>query len=687
MSPQPTATSPSRLDYEVLQYMQELQQRLRDVGTQLDIMRPLATKIMDRMGAGDGLIGPPPGLAAKALSNVRLSVVTSNFDLQKSLNATGLRWTGEDSHNEPSAIPKISVSDDKRLPTGLRRGNSSSGSRQDMAARRASHTASVCLAESPNDLFAAEMKQEESGDAVKAVFRRMMNINRGPRPTSWAPALFQKSSEQVQEISKPEVVIEDESAESDNPVAVKCEQPETGELKNDDSESDWSMDMINKSQVLGSRRSSFTGSFRSRVKSSSLSRVVGPPGASSKRLTHLSEVVTATSSKEGGQKLDSDDDRAGEKVVEEDDDDKRIAVQCSYSSMGNSKESLSVTKLSKPMQHLATETPKPLNTSRTGQPPPKQSAVSFDAETPTNSGLPRKTTVQRAVTIARRNTIVGKYHNNASSASLDVEAEKKHLESYKFSDLGFHPASAFSVYWDFFMSLIYIAIIWLVPMLIAFDSNITFATHIRVTVAITVLYAADILVDLHTIRLEAIPKGAQNTFFLRDWRKLYFRSWKPVFNVLQVLPFDLIPFDNSRHMILLRFLRLSKLVEIMTRSPAYAWIRKYLEKSLGIGQAFSSIFNLTFFLGAYLHFQSCIIVLMSKMSEFPNPIVLAGTVFDQYTWSLFQAVGNTFPLTYRPTTVSEQWVTLLFVICGAAMYASIVGLISSFAMGMDAPGK
>jgi hypothetical protein len=35
----------------------------------------------------------------------------------------------------------------------------------------------------------------------------------------------------------------------------------------------------------------------------------------------------------------------------------------------------------------------------------------------------------------------------------------------------------------------------------------------------------------------------------------------------------------------------------------------------------------------------------------------------------------------------EQWAVIVFVICGAAMYASIVGIISSFALGLDVAGK
>ncbi|KAJ3402078.1 anaphase-promoting complex subunit Hcn1, partial [Chytridiales sp. JEL 0842] len=135
---------------------------------------------------------------------------------------------------------------------------------------------------------------------------------------------------------------------------------------------------------------------------------------------------------------------------------------------------------------------------------------------------------------------------------------------------------------------------------------------------------------------------------------------------------------------------LPQLVKVMLRSPIHAHIKKSLEKSLGIGQAFSGIFVLLFVLCAYLHIQSCIIVILATFFDVGGSWMAnhkSASIFAKYTWSLFQAVGNTFPLTYKPDTTEEQWAVIVFVVSGAALYACIVGSISSFAMGLDAAGK
>ncbi|KAJ3228234.1 Potassium voltage-gated channel sub H member 7 [Clydaea vesicula] len=68
--------------------------------------------------------------------------------------------------------------------------------------------------------------------------------------------------------------------------------------------------------------------------------------------------------------------------------------------------------------------------------------------------------------------------------------------------------------------------------------------------------------------------------------------------------------------------------------------------------------------------------------------ILAKSVGAQYTWSVFAAISNTFPVTgYRPTDSYEQWVTIVLVLIGATLYATLVGTISSFSFGLDSSGR
>ncbi|ORY49941.1 camp-binding domain-like protein [Rhizoclosmatium globosum] len=54
---------------------------------------------------------------------------------------------------------------------------------------------------------------------------------------------------------------------------------------------------------------------------------------------------------------------------------------------------------------------------------------------------------------------------------------------------------------------------------------------------------------------------------------------------------------------------------------------------------------------------------------------------------LTQAVGNTFQMTFKPETLAEQATTLLFIVCGAILYALLVGLLSSAAVAYDSSGR
>jgi hypothetical protein len=184
-----------------------------------------------------------------------------------------------------------------------------------------------------------------------------------------------------------------------------------------------------------------------------------------------------------------------------------------------------------------------------------------------------------------------------------------------------------------------------VPLFLAFDS--AFSHQLTITIMTTIVFMMDTWVDIHTIRPEQLPQGTGKNLNLRQWKLKYLSSWQPYVDFVIALPLDLLPLYNAQYFLLIRLLRLPKLGQIMSRSPIYVWIRQGLEKALGIGQAFSSIFALMFLLSAYLHFQSCILIMLAKAFGYTNPILFGTTNFEQYTWSLFQAVGNTFPLTYR----------------------------------------
>ncbi|KAI9338772.1 cyclic nucleotide-binding-like protein [Obelidium mucronatum] len=91
-----------------------------------------------------------------------------------------------------------------------------------------------------------------------------------------------------------------------------------------------------------------------------------------------------------------------------------------------------------------------------------------------------------------------------------------------------------------------------------------------------------------------------------------------------------------------------------------------------------------------MHVQACVIFLAGRLFEFSNHEIEPykdATIFDQYMWSLYMSATNIFPLGYHPVNSLEQFITVVFVVCGAALYACIVGAISSVAIGFDASGR
>ncbi|KAJ3332334.1 hypothetical protein HDU76_000563 [Blyttiomyces sp. JEL0837] len=272
----------------------------------------------------------------------------------------------------------------------------------------------------------------------------------------------------------------------------------------------------------------------------------------------------------------------------------------------------------------------------------------------------------------------------ASTVSLDQMNDKS--GEWRYLEKGIHPRSAFSMRWDFIMSVVYIGSFWFIPIMLAFEVR---GGQIAITVILTILYTIDSCVEFMTFRYDHSCMKNLSSPNLAIWHSYYLRNHAFI-DLITSIPFDLLPIPSGQDLLLIRVLRTSRLPAIMMRSPVYRALRTSLEVWLGIGQAFSGIFALIFALAAFLHFQACMLFFVGRSENFSNPII-ADTVhssrWEKYTWALFQAVGNTFPMVYKPSTMPEQWLTITFIIVGAALYATIVGTLSSFAMGMDASGK
>ncbi|KAJ3236577.1 hypothetical protein HDU78_004520 [Chytriomyces hyalinus] len=312
-----------------------------------------------------------------------------------------------------------------------------------------------------------------------------------------------------------------------------------------------------------------------------------------------------------------------------------------------------------------------------------------------HSSRSRATSIYSAVFGA---AAIAKYNEKGSLASLNEQEKstfprlekqasvKRESLMRLFLRMGLNPLSTINVNWDFAMALIYITILWIIPLEMALQLYLDPAFSIF----LTVIFLLDVILEFLTFRKSRLTCADSKTVFtLRDWQQHYLKTTF-ILDLISSVPFELLNSEHAEYLWIIRFLRLHKLTGIMTTNPKFVAIRKAIQSALGIGQTFSVVFPLMFCLCAFLHLQACALFLVGRLQGFTNPSI-AEVQFDalaaKYTWAIYTAVGNTFPMFYRPSSTMEKCVVIAFSIVGAGLYASIVGTISSFAMGVNASGR
>ncbi|KAJ3112557.1 hypothetical protein HK100_002296, partial [Physocladia obscura] len=270
-----------------------------------------------------------------------------------------------------------------------------------------------------------------------------------------------------------------------------------------------------------------------------------------------------------------------------------------------------------------------------------------------------------------------KYNSHGSIASVhntNVQNNSEQLKSENespaqlrnFFEKGLNPLSSFNASVDFFMAC---SATWIVPLTISFGISV----HWGYSALLSTTFAIDTVVEMCTLRDNHHAMTVLKNRKLTNWQSHYLRN-NFIVDFISIIPFEMLPVSGNTYLFAIRFLRVYKLPHIMNTCPKFIALRKSLESMLGIGQTFSGIFPLMFALCAFLHVESCALFLAGALTGFSNSAIA-------------QAVGNTFPMTYKPITALEQIIVLIFIIVGAGLYASIVGTISSFAMGLNASGR
>ncbi|TPX36502.1 hypothetical protein SmJEL517_g01330 [Synchytrium microbalum] len=270
--------------------------------------------------------------------------------------------------------------------------------------------------------------------------------------------------------------------------------------------------------------------------------------------------------------------------------------------------------------------------------------------------------------------------------------ERKRILSMPLPEHFFlHPMSRFRVTWDFILSLILFFTLIAIPVLVSFE-DVGWADLEPLSWAMTIIFSVDTVLSLFTLQ---IINGCASTLGKSQMNYIQ-NGFIP--DVITCIPFDIIFAQASEFpetLLLLRLIRCSNLMSITGKNPVYRMCSKRFQRFFGFGGAFMAIFFFLFLLVIFLHAHACMVFLFGKITYYRaeswlplQETVLSQSILTKYTWSLFQALSNTFPVTgYKPSDVLEQWFTGLAVLIGALLYAALVGVISSFSFGMDSSGR
>ncbi|KAJ3017275.1 UNVERIFIED_CONTAM: anaphase-promoting complex subunit Hcn1 [Siphonaria sp. JEL0065] len=146
----------------------------------------------------------------------------------------------------------------------------------------------------------------------------------------------------------------------------------------------------------------------------------------------------------------------------------------------------------------------------------------------------------------------------------------------------------------------------------------------------------------------------------------------------------------TRFLFVLRLIRVYRLPSIAYRCALYTRIKTHLEGCLGVGGA--KIVPIAIAIFIYMHFNACMIYFSGQLRGFEGWSQLwmkmeGANFWESYVWVFMLAVGNIFPIAFKPQSIGEQLMAIIFIFVGAGLYAVLVGYISSAAMSIDNSGR
>ncbi|KAI9343538.1 hypothetical protein BDR26DRAFT_1006260 [Obelidium mucronatum] len=284
-----------------------------------------------------------------------------------------------------------------------------------------------------------------------------------------------------------------------------------------------------------------------------------------------------------------------------------------------------------------------------------------------------------------------------------ISISKYHTMDYRkhtFWEDGLNPMAILSVFFNLVFIGTYFTTLLLIPYQAAYFETIEDCSAL--SWSLMAIFLLDTILALFT----PLKPPKQDTKFrvkrpsLKKWQASYARKHLLV-DVITILPWeDMIGIPSiALPFSLIRMLRTMRLPRMMAHNPVFITLHLRIESIVGIGNILVRIIPVGMVVIVFLHFQACAGYYVAKITQFStwdlqfdhwklnSGGVEKATTQQRYVWMLFQSVGKTFPMTFKPQTDAEQIVQLIFILLGAILYAILVGLISSAAISYDASGR
>ncbi|KAI9353676.1 hypothetical protein BDR26DRAFT_10163 [Obelidium mucronatum] len=288
------------------------------------------------------------------------------------------------------------------------------------------------------------------------------------------------------------------------------------------------------------------------------------------------------------------------------------------------------------------------------------------------------------------------YDNKGRNLTLD-QFDEADFEAISFNVNGLHPKSYFITLWDFLTSFGYCAVLWIIPFLTSYVHELPADLIWMCSILFTVFFAIDSIISLITPQPRTVNlMGSFREYesmrpALSEWMIDWIRG-NLILEGISMIPFELIFHDKDYYIFLfwLRFLRFPRLGDKVLRCAYFTKAKLWADKLMGMG--FSKIVPIAFGIFYFIHFNACAIYLTGSREGFLGWSILwpqfdPSAVYQVYTWTFFQAVGNIFPMSFKPQTAFEQAFAIVFIVIGAVLYAAFVGYVSSAAMSINPSGR